>query len=241
LSSTDGNEDRKKSHIDLVQKFVLDVIEGLEAHRARYRSLTESVESDFTTRRNNILVSFLSVASIILGLSTVFKEFILLLLTLLALDLGIGLMMFLVVSRDKRKVHDYMSEMDSSFFSSKGKIVYFRSRALSQTYNLDDITEKKIYFYYEFTNVAAAAAALDLKDKFEKMLKYKPFSKIKKELEEGLATMTGEVNNGTRVYQDRDRNAKWATNYPEDLGIFKIIFKDFFDYLATQERAKRQE
>jgi hypothetical protein len=240
--------EKVKWRLELFEKYVLDLRDAFDAHRERYGALAQSVEEDFATWKNNILVFVSLGASIILalspsGLNYLSKEYA---LGLLLPFLVVGLTVFLLVYTSKKRIHDYILKMDASFFSGKGKISYFRGYVLSQSLKLDRIDERRIDFYYRFTSIVAGAVALELQYKFEKMLKHssvvlgsKPFQKIKIELDDGIQTMTSEVNSGKQVY--RDWNTLWAHSYAEDMEVFTIIFKDFIEYSLNQNKTARDK
>jgi len=233
-----------KWRLEIFEKFVLDVREGFDADRERYRALAQSIEEDFATWRNTVLVFVPFGVSIILamspsGLNYLSKEYA---FGLLLLWLGGGLTVFVLFYTSKKRIHDYIREMDASFFLGKGKPSFFRGYALSQAFlKLDKMDEGRIDFYYQYTSVAAGAIELELINKFEKMLKYrsvvlrrKPFLRIKKELDDGIRTRTGEVDAAERVYLERI--GVWGDLYKEDLEVFNMFFKNFIEYTLEQNK-----
>jgi hypothetical protein len=205
--------------------------------------LTQWVEDDITTWRNTTLVLLPLGASIILSLSPSALKYLSEEYAFRALLFWLagGLTAFILFHISKKRIHDCILEMETSFFSGKGKIAFFRGHTLSQTDKLDKIVERKIEFYYQFTNVVAGAVALEVKSKLEKMLRHrsllgrKPFQKIKKELDDGIQAMTHEVDTGKQVY--RTSNTVWARSNADDMAAFGTIFKDFIEYSLNQNKA----
>jgi hypothetical protein len=244
-----GEEREKvKWRLELFEKYVLDVRDKLDANRERCGALAQSVEDVYTTWRNNILVVVSLVASIILGLSPSGLD----ILTKgqavgsLLPTLGIGLTAFVLFYHTKSKIHDYILEMDASFFSGKNKVSLFRGYTLARILRRQaTIDEKRIDFYYEFMGIVTGSVALELQYKFENMLKYKsvlrnkPFSKIRKELENVIKDMKWDVNASITKFQDRRND--WALYYKEDMTILGITFNDFFDYLSSQINPSEDE
>jgi hypothetical protein len=112
-----SEQDMKKWHIDSLKTALVSMIQRLDSNRTQLRARGELVENIFTTWRNAVLGGVLVSASVILGLSSVglLKEFMVL---MLIADLLIGLIMFIVFSVIKGKVHARILSMDVSFLSA---------------------------------------------------------------------------------------------------------------------------
>jgi hypothetical protein len=232
---TRSDEDMKKWHIDRTQTFLQSIIEELDTDKTQFRSRTELVENEFTTWRNAILAAASFVASIILGLSSLLKD--LTLPTLIA-DVLIGLIAFIVFSFIKGKVHDHILRTDALYLEAISKLNLVKGYAISQTYNLDEISGGKMDFFFSYSLLAAAAVRVKLVDRYESMLKSMFLRKIQEELKRDLEKAKKHLEVGEIVYQSI--KSSWS-DYSDDLEFFSAIHNPFLNYLEVQKRDKQEK
>jgi hypothetical protein len=193
-----SDENTKRWHIDRMQTWLEHIIEEVDTDRTQFRSRTELVENEFTTWRNAILAAASFAASIILGLSSLLKD---LTLPMLIADVLIGLIAFILFSFIKGKVHDHILRTDALYLEAMSKLDSVRGYAISKTYNLDEINDGKIDFFFQYSLLAAAVVRVNLIDRYESMLKSTLLKKIQEELKRDLEKAKMQLELGFRIFQ----------------------------------------
>lgn len=221
-----SEQDMKKWHIDSLKTALVSMIQRLDSNRTQLRARGELVENIFTTWRNAVLGGVLVSASVILGLSSVglLKEFMVL---MLIADLLIGLIMFIVFSVIKGKVHALILSMDVSFLSAINKLNFLRDYFITETYYLDNIEDERINFFFEYGIFASTAVTADLIDEFEIMSNSVFFMKIRYNLQQGLGVIMAGMNAAIDFYE---KSKSYWNNYSSDLHHLRYVHEYFFSY-----------
>jgi hypothetical protein len=241
---SDGDEERRKWKLGVFQKNAQDLIDLLDAHRTRYRTLTDSVENIWTTWRNAILSGVSFSAPILLGmyLADIVPD---IMLILFIIDVGVGLIVSVILSVIKGKLQAFSLEMDDSFFIAKVMVITFRNYGLANAYNLDKIEEDRIDFFLRFTKFVEAAGAFQLNKVFEKLLKEKllwrirPYRRIAKDLAVFSIAQLYIVETGKDDYKKLNASML-STDQQGDYTFFKKILLPYFVYLDEEEQKQRQ-
>lgn len=234
-------EEKKKWHIDRVQTLVESYVQKFESERARNRSHTGIVENDLTTLRNAFLGGASFAASLFLTLysADLWKE---LMLPLLAIDLAVGLIAFVVFTVLKNKVHDLILTMDTGYFVAADKLADLNSLFIKETYSIDEIDDDRIYFFWAYLAFASLAVRVYLIDIFNDMSKSKLFWRKKPRLLLSLNLQKKLVKKAQQVYADQRSPWNYHGNkYSSDLEKLNPYIEEFFKYNETKERAIEKE
>jgi hypothetical protein len=220
--------DMKKWHVDRLQTALESMIQELDANRTQLRSRAELVENFFTNWRNGVLAAVLLAASVVLGLSSIglLNEFMLQLVIIA--DIFVGLILFMVFTAIKGKVHGLCLSMDISFLSAISKLNLLRDYSTAQTYYLDKIEDKRINFLFDYGIFASAAVRAELIDDFEKMSDSVFFVKIQKSLRHNLDLTKANMNAAIAFYE-RSKSS-WNDDYNRDLKKLRPVHEYFFKY-----------
>jgi hypothetical protein len=231
IATSDTNsmseQDMKKWHIDELKIALESMIERLDSNRRQLRSRADMVENLFTTWRNVVLGGVSFVAPAILGLSSVvrvLKEFM---LQLLIADILIGLIMFIVFSFIKGKIHAHILSMDVCFLSAINKLNFLRDYSITETYYLDKIEDERINFFFNYGIFASTAVTADLIDEFENMANSVFFARIRHNLQQGLGIIMAGINVAIDFYEKS--KSSW-NNYRSDLQHLRYVHEYFFKY-----------
>lgn len=232
-----NEEEKKKWHIDRVQTLVGSYVQKFESERARNRSHTDIVENDLTTLRSVFLGGASVAAPLILTLYSagLWNE---LMLPLLAVDLAVGLIAFVVFTVLKNKARDLILTMDTGYFVAADKLADLNSLFIKETYSFDEIEDERILFFWAYLAFASLAVRVYLIDIFNDMYKSKLFWRIKPRLLLSLNVQKQLVKQAKQVYVDQRSPWNYYGNkYSSDLQKLNPYIEEFLRYDERSERA----
>ncbi len=151
-----SKEDKKKWYIDRIEKGIESNLTELESGRRDFMSQATTYDMFLTTWKNAILTGVSIGASIILGLSSLvhLRD---ILLQILAIDLSIGLVSFMIFTIVKDKVYVKNANIDLSFATASDGLVYLKTFLISKTFYLDKINIETLEFIFRYYVFAISA------------------------------------------------------------------------------------
>jgi hypothetical protein len=226
IRTKEEKEEMKKWHIDRVQTVLENRIQKLDSERKQIRSQAELVENRVTTWSKTLFTGASFAAPLILGMYSIdfLRDFV---LPLLAVDIGIGILMYMRYTSIRGKIHGLTLSMDEAFLSAISKLNYFRDYFAMDTYFLDKITENKIASFYNYHTFASLAAQVELIENLEKMINSKYFDKIKEDLQVRLRDKKETMEYGMQAYEEQ--KPAWDRDQI-DWKMLRYVHEDFFKY-----------
>jgi hypothetical protein len=237
MSNEKKEEEKKKWQIDRVQTLIESYVKKFESERARNRSWTDIVENDLTASRSAYLSAVSVAATVILALysANVWKE---LMLPLLAVDIGIGMIVYAIFNSRKKRTRHLVLTMDAAYFLAADKLTDLHSLFIQITANIDEIDEERIRFYWAYLAFASLAVRVYLIDIFDDMSKSKLFLTIRSRLSKSLKLQRALVKKAQEVHGDpRSPWNYYDVNYNSDLEKLNPYIEEFFNYDEEAGRA----
>jgi hypothetical protein len=236
--------EKKKWHIDRIERTLETIIKQLESERTQNKSEADRIENVYTAWRNAVLTATSFAASLILGLYSADvwnEEFA---LQMLAADVIVGMLAFIVTSIIRRKIQGHILSMDTSYFHALNSLNRLALFIADKTVSIDKNDMNKLWWFVLYVRFTEKAVRGKYIDSLQGISRSRFFKKTS--FPEKYERVKTSMNEGIAIYR---QDPEVFNEFPSDLKVMKNLHQNFFghfDYTidetgAIVERAKKKE
>jgi hypothetical protein len=223
MQMSDEAEEKKKWHIDRIERTLETIIKQLESERAQNKSEADVIENRFTNWRNSILTASSFAAPLILGLysADILKEFM---LPVLIVDVFFGILTFIVFTLIKGKIQAHILSMDTSYFHALNALNRLALYIVDETVSIDENDRDKLWWFVILARFAEKTVRAIYVNSLQDISRSRFFKRTS--FSEQSERLLKKMDEGFAIY---GKDPTFFDVYPSDLKVMKSAYQNFFE------------